>query len=70
MEQELQGRTPIPKALKHVLRKQDACLPPVDICFIGAVGFHRTLTKPDVQPFVTSLYEIDRIIEEKEAEAI
>jgi hypothetical protein len=26
------------------------------------------LIKPDTKPFVTSLYEIDRIIEEKEAE--
>jgi hypothetical protein len=70
MEQELRGRTSIPKALKHALRKQDACLPPVDIYCIGAVGFYRTLIKPDVTPFITSLYEIDQIIEQKEIEAI
>jgi hypothetical protein len=42
----------------------------VDIYYIGAVGFYRTLIKPDVTPFVTSLYEIDWIIEQKEIEAI
>jgi hypothetical protein len=42
----------------------------IDISCIGAVGFYRTLIKPDTELFVTSLYEIDRIIEEKEAEAI
>src|SRR5438876_2073627 len=41
-----------------------------DIYCIGAVGFYRTLIKPDTESFVTSLYEIDRIIKEKEAEAI
>ena len=45
-------------------------LPLVDIYCIGAVGFYRTLTKPNVTPFVTSLYEIDQIIEQKEIEAI
>src|SRR5436190_24187761 len=45
-------------------------LPPVDIYCIGAVGFYRTLIKPDTKSFITSLYEIDWIIEEKEAEAI
>ena len=70
MELELQGRTPIPKALKHALRKQDACLLPVDIYYIGAIGFYRILIKLDVTPFITSLYEIDWIIEQKEIEAI
>ena len=70
MELELQGRTPIPKALKHALRKQDACLLPVDIYYIGAIGFYRTFIKLDVTPFITSLYKIDRIIEQKEIEAI
>src|SRR5438045_9423805 len=45
-------------------------LPPVDIYCIGAVGFYQTLIKSDTESFVTSLYEIDQIIEEKEAEAI
>src|SRR5436190_18774320 len=45
-------------------------LPPVDIYCIGAVGFYRTLIKPDATPFVTSLYKIDRLIEQKEIEEI
>jgi hypothetical protein len=50
--------------------KQPTNLPAVDIYCIGAIGFYRTLIKPNVTPFVTSLYEIDWIIEEKEVEAI
>jgi hypothetical protein len=42
----------------------------VDIYCIGAVGFYQTLIKLDTTPFVTSLYEIDWIIEQKEIEAI
>jgi hypothetical protein len=45
-------------------------LSPVDIYCISAVGFYQTLVRTDAIPFVTSLYEIDQIIEEKEAEAI
>ena len=40
-------------------------LPPIDIAMIGAVGFHRNLRKEGNVAFITSLYEIDRIIEEK-----
>jgi len=43
-------------------------LPLVDICCIGAVGFYRNLVQPDTIAFTTSLYEIDRIIKEKESE--
>lgn len=42
----------------------------MDIYCIGAISFYRTLIKPNVTPFVTSLYEIDQIIEQKEIEAI
>jgi hypothetical protein len=69
MERELQGKaipTPPARAVKKILAR----FAPVDIYCIGAVGFHRTLSKSDAQPFVTSLYEIDRVIEEKEMEAI
>jgi transposase InsO family protein len=70
MERELQGRPTAANNGRPVKRiKRPVNLPPVDIYFIGAVGFHRTIAQPDIQPFVTSLYEIDRIIEEKEAEA-
>jgi len=34
-------------------------LPPVDICYISAVGFYQNLVQPDTIVFVTSLYKID-----------
>ena len=34
---------------------------------IGAVGFYRNLRKEGNVAFIISLYEIDRIIEEKQA---
>ena len=37
---------------------------------IGAIGFHQTLTRLNAQLFITSLYKIDQIIEEREMEAI
>ena len=71
MERELQGKPTTAVNGRPVKRvKRPVNLLPVDIYFIGAVGFHRTIAQPEVQPFVTSLYEIDRIIEEKEAETI
>ena len=70
MECELRGKPPTRPITRKITRKRPANLPPVDIYCIGAVGFYRTLIKPDVTSFVTSLYEIDRVIEEKEAEAI
>src|SRR5204863_2706805 len=70
MECELQGKPPTMPITRKITIKHLTNLPPVDIYCIGAVGFYRTLIKPDAEPFITSLYEIDRIIEEKEAEAI
>jgi len=40
-------------------------LPTIDIAPIGAVAFHRHMMKKDSEIFVTSLHEIDRIIDEK-----
>jgi hypothetical protein len=45
-------------------------LSPVDIYCISTIGFYQAFVKTDTIPFVTSLYKIDQIIEEKEAEAI
>src|SRR6266700_7924028 len=42
-------------------------LPPIDIYYISAVGFYRNLVQPNTIAFITSLYEIDKLIEEKEA---
>src|SRR5271154_3480110 len=69
IERELQGKATLPTLLWSPIKRL-MNLPPVDIYCIGAVGFYRTLAKPNVTPFVTSLYEIDRIIEQKEIEAI
>src|SRR5277367_5336065 len=69
MERELQGKATLPTQPRSPVKRLTN-LPPVDIYCIGTVGFYRTLTKPNVTPFVTSLYEIDRIIEQKEIEAI
>ena len=42
-------------------------LPPIDIAMIGAVRFHQNLQKKENVLFSISLYEIDRIIKEKQA---
>ena len=34
-------------------------LPPVNICYIGAVGFYWNLVQSDIIAFITSLYKID-----------
>lgn len=38
----------------------------VDVALIGGVGFHLGMKRKDNEFFVTSLYEVDRIIEEKQ----
>jgi hypothetical protein len=48
--------------------KKPTDLLPVNICCIGAIGFYWNLVQPDTVAFTTSLYEIDRIIEDKESE--
>jgi hypothetical protein len=39
----------------------------IDVCCIGAIGFYYNLVQPDTITFITSLYEIDQIIKEKES---
>ena len=51
-------------------RKRPENLPHVDIYCIGPAGFHWAAKQLDSTVFVTSLYEIDRMIEEKEIESI
>ena len=70
MEYELQGRPTVTPTPTKKTKRTAASLPPVDIYCISAEGFRRTLMKPDVKPFITSLYKINQIIEEKEVEAI
>jgi hypothetical protein len=42
-------------------------LPPIDICYINIIGFYQNLVQFDTVAFTTSLYEIDKLIKEKEA---
>src|SRR5436190_5634475 len=59
MECKLQGKPPAMLITRKITIKHLTNLPPVDIYCIGAVGFYRTLIKPDTESFITSLYEID-----------
>ena len=46
--------------------KKHTDLLPVNICYIGSVGFYQNLVQPNIIAFMTSLYKIDRLIKEKE----
>ena len=39
----------------------------VNICYISAIGFYQNLKRPNTVTFITNLYEINRIIKDKEA---
>jgi hypothetical protein len=67
MEQELQSLTDLARPAKARKRSASypANLPKVDVCVISAVGFYRNVTQPGAVVFSTTLYEIDRILEEK-----
>jgi hypothetical protein len=69
MQQELKGvtTTPIPQkpqGSRTPLLSRDP--PTVDIAGISAVAFHFNMYRRDNEVFTTSLYEIDRIINERE----
>jgi hypothetical protein len=53
-----------------VKRKQPKNLPHVDIYCIGLEGFKQTTKQLDATIFITSLYEIDQMIEDREIESI
>ena len=62
-------RTVNPK-LQNIVRRT-AVRKPIDlllvnICCIGAIGFYQNLVQPDTITFMTSLYEINQIIKDKE----
>jgi hypothetical protein len=75
MEQQFRSSTD-PKHSKKVRKPRrpsesyPSNLPKVDICAIGAVGFHRNMARPGATVFSTSLYEIDRILEERTVQEI
>src|SRR5271155_2773250 len=63
MDQELQGTARVPQAKTCRLKAQHRLLT-IDIKEISAVGLHFNMYKKENEVFVTSLYEIDRLIEE------
>jgi hypothetical protein len=74
MENELKGTTrPLPEP---AVRKEQALralpvqkgLMEIDVALISPAGFHHNLYKADNELFTTSLYEIDRLLEDKRAE--
>ena len=69
MEQELRKVVnPLPQNTVHGTSvKKPINLLLVNICCIGAIGFYQNLKRPNTVAFTTSLYEIDRIIKDKEA---
>jgi len=46
--------------------KKPTDLPPVNVYYIGAVGFYQNLVQPNTIAFITSLYKINWIIKGKE----
>lgn len=69
MQQELKGVTitPVPrKSLKSRTPLLSGNPPTVDIAAISAVAFHFNMYRKDNEVFTTSLYEIDRIINDRE----
>jgi hypothetical protein len=65
----LQSR-PKTTPIRPIRMKQLENLLHIDIYYIGPTGFHQTTKQLDATIFITSLYEIDQMIEEKEIEAI
>ena len=77
MERELQrehypstSHSPKNTPVRPARARRPENLPHVDIYYIGPAGFHQATKQPDTTIFITSLYEIDQMIEEKEIEAI
>jgi transposase InsO family protein len=73
MNQELrkiEKTEPQPAQTKVRKNRYPPNLPHIDIAVINATGFHRNLRKEGTVAFSTSLYEIDRLIEEKQPSTI
>ena len=69
MRQELKGviTTPLPrKPLKSYISPLLRDSPTVDIAAISAIVFHFNIYRRDNKVFITSLYKINRIINERE----
>jgi predicted aspartyl protease len=66
MEQELRGVTKAPTQPRIRRTVSQESLLTIDIAQISATGFHFNLHRPENEVFSISLYEIDRILEEKQ----
>ena len=64
MEKELR-ETPNSPPKSRIRRTTQESLPAMDITQISATGFHFNLYRPENEVFSISLYEIDRLIEER-----
>jgi len=64
MIKELRG-TPNSPPKPRIRRITQESLPVIDITQISATGFHFNLYRPENEVFSISLYEIDRLIEER-----
>ena len=66
MERELRGLTPMraTRFKRPTIKPQDLAV--IDIAQISATGFHFHLYRPENEVFQTSIYEIDRIIQDRE----
>jgi hypothetical protein len=62
----LTGNLVTPRSRPNKERKEDLPRKPIEIATIGAIGFHRHLYKKGTEVFVTSLAEIERLIDEKD----
>src|SRR5438874_8513751 len=75
MNQELAGLIDRKKAVRgrkspRASEYYPANLPKLDICAIGAVGFHRNMAAAGATVFSTSLYKIDQILEERTSQEL
>lgn len=66
MDQELHGRTLPVQHPSPTIKRRPKSNHQIDIAEISAVGFHFNLRQPANEFFSTSLYEIDRILEDRE----
>jgi hypothetical protein len=67
MQRELQQlENPLPLGVKKPgVKASPTNLPKIDIAAVGAAAFHRHIKRKDTEVFLTSLYEIDHIIESR-----
>ena len=69
MDTELKGRSITASVKVAKVKKQDiAWKPTIDICGISAEAFYLNMKRSNNVVFTTSLYEIDRILEERQSQ--